>query len=65
MHGVDFVLARWSSKPALVKKRFSAFIDGSLHLEPYLRRRGLDTVLIGGTPRISMDHGKLKMKRST
>lgn len=33
----------------IVKKRFSAFIDGSSNIEPYLRERGIDTLLIGGT----------------
>ena len=33
----------------VVKKRFSAFIQGSSDLEAYLRGRGIDTVLIGGT----------------
>jgi nicotinamidase-related amidase len=33
----------------LVKKRFSAFIQGSSDIVPYLRGRGIDTVLIGGT----------------
>jgi ureidoacrylate peracid hydrolase len=33
----------------VVKKRFSAFIDGSSHLLPYLRQRGVDTLLIAGT----------------
>jgi nicotinamidase-related amidase len=33
----------------VVKKRFSAFIDGSSHLLPYLRQRGIDTLLIAGT----------------
>ena len=33
----------------IVKKRFSAFIQGSSDLEAYLRGRGIDTVLIGGT----------------
>ena len=33
----------------LVKKRFSAFIDGSSEIVAYLRGRGIDTVLIGGT----------------
>ncbi len=33
----------------IVKKRFSAFIDGSSHLVPYLRQRCIDTLLIGGT----------------
>jgi nicotinamidase-related amidase len=33
----------------IVKKRFSAFIQGSSEIVPYLRGRGIDTVLIGGT----------------
>jgi nicotinamidase-related amidase len=33
----------------IVKKRFSAFIQGSSDIVPYLRGRGIDTVLIGGT----------------
>lgn len=33
----------------IVKKRFSAFIQGSSDLEAHLRGRGIDTVLIGGT----------------
>jgi nicotinamidase-related amidase len=33
----------------IVKKRFSAFIQGSSDIVPYLRSRGIDTVLIGGT----------------
>lgn len=33
----------------IVKKRFSAFIQGSSELDSYLRDRGIDTLLIGGT----------------
>jgi ureidoacrylate peracid hydrolase len=33
----------------IVKKRYSAFIQGSSELEAYLRGRGIDTLLIGGT----------------
>jgi ureidoacrylate peracid hydrolase len=33
----------------IVKKRFSAFIQGSSDIVPYLRGRGIDTVVIGGT----------------
>jgi ureidoacrylate peracid hydrolase len=33
----------------IVKKRFSAFIDGSSNISPYLRARGIDALLIGGT----------------
>lgn len=33
----------------IVKKRFSAFIQGSSDIVPYLRSRGIDTLLIGGT----------------
>ena len=33
----------------IVKKRFSAFIQGSSDIVGYLRDRGIDTVLIGGT----------------
>ena len=33
----------------VVKKRLSAFIRGSSDLESYLRTRGIDTLLIGGT----------------
>ena len=33
----------------IVKKRFSAFLPGSSEIAPYLRGRGIDTVLIGGT----------------
>jgi ureidoacrylate peracid hydrolase len=33
----------------IVKKRFSAFIQGSSDIVAYLRDRGIDTVLIGGT----------------
>jgi ureidoacrylate peracid hydrolase len=33
----------------IVKKRYSAFIQGSSDLESYLRGRGIDTLLIGGT----------------
>jgi ureidoacrylate peracid hydrolase len=33
----------------IVKKRFSAFLPGSSEIESYLRRRSIDTVLIGGT----------------
>ena len=33
----------------IVKKRFSAFIQGSSDIVPYLRGRGIDTVLIAGT----------------
>jgi ureidoacrylate peracid hydrolase len=31
------------------KSRFSAFIQGSSNLEPLLRRRGIDTVIVTGT----------------
>src|SRR5882762_11429944 len=47
--------ALWSeldAKPEdaqIVKKRFSAFIQGSSDIEAYLRGRGIDTLLIGGT----------------
>jgi ureidoacrylate peracid hydrolase len=33
----------------VVKKRFSAFLPGSSDIVSYLRGRGIDTVLIGGT----------------
>lgn len=33
----------------IVKKRFSAFIQGSSDIESHLRARGIDTLLIGGT----------------
>lgn len=33
----------------MVKKRYSAFIQGSSDLETYLRGRGIDTVLVTGT----------------
>jgi ureidoacrylate peracid hydrolase len=33
----------------MVKKRYSAFIDGSSELAPFLHVRGVDTVLIAGT----------------
>ncbi len=33
----------------IVKKRFSAFIQGSSDIAGYLRGRGIDTLLIGGT----------------
>jgi ureidoacrylate peracid hydrolase len=33
----------------IVKKRFSAFIQGSSNVEAHLRARGIDTLLIGGT----------------
>jgi ureidoacrylate peracid hydrolase len=33
----------------IVKTRFSAFIQGSSALEPWLRERGIDTVLVAGT----------------
>jgi ureidoacrylate peracid hydrolase len=33
----------------VVKKRLSAFIQGSSDLEAYVRTRGIDTLLIGGT----------------
>lgn len=33
----------------IVKKRFSAFIQGSSDIEAYLRARDIDTLLIGGT----------------
>jgi nicotinamidase-related amidase len=33
----------------IVKKRFSAFIQGSSDIEAHLRRRGIDTLLIAGT----------------
>jgi len=33
----------------IVKKRFSAFLPGSSDIVAYLRGRGIDTVLIGGT----------------
>ncbi len=32
----------------IVKTRFSAFIQGSSDIAPFLRSRGIDTVLIGG-----------------
>jgi len=38
-----------SEDAQIVKKRFSAFIQGSSELEAHLRRRGIDTLLIGGT----------------
>jgi ureidoacrylate peracid hydrolase len=33
----------------IIKKRFSAFIQGASNIESYLRGRGIDTVLIAGT----------------
>ena len=33
----------------IVKKRFSAFIQGSSNIEAHLRARGIDTVLVTGT----------------
>ena len=33
----------------IVKTRFSAFIDGSSEIAPYLHARGIDTLLVGGT----------------
>lgn len=33
----------------IVKKRFSAFIEGSSDIVSHLRQRGIDTLLIGGT----------------
>lgn len=33
----------------IVKRRFSAFIEGSSDIVAYLRQRGIDTLLIGGT----------------
>lgn len=33
----------------IVKKRFSAFIEGSSDIVAHLRQRGIDTLLIGGT----------------
>ena len=33
----------------VVKRRLSAFIQGASNLEAYLRARGIDTLLIGGT----------------
>jgi ureidoacrylate peracid hydrolase len=33
----------------IVKKRFSAFIQGSSEIAAYLRGRGIDTILVGGT----------------
>jgi ureidoacrylate peracid hydrolase len=44
--------AELDARPAdaqIVKKRFSAFLPGSSDLVSYLRARGIDTVLIGGT----------------
>jgi ureidoacrylate peracid hydrolase len=47
--------ALWSELDArpqdgqIVKTRFSAFIEGSSDILPYLRERGVDTLLIGGT----------------
>lgn len=47
--------ALWSELDArpedgiIVKNRFSAFIEGSSNIVAYLRQRGLDTLLIGGT----------------
>ena len=34
---------------AVEKKRFSAFIQGSSEIESYLRGKGIDTILVGGT----------------
>jgi ureidoacrylate peracid hydrolase len=33
----------------IVKKRFSAFLQGSSNLDAYLRGRGIDTLLVAGT----------------
>ena len=33
----------------MIKKRFSAFLQGSSEIVPYLRARGIDTVVIAGT----------------
>ena len=44
-HGLD---AR-PEDAQIVKKRYSAFIQGSSDLEAHLRARGIDTLLIGGT----------------
>jgi ureidoacrylate peracid hydrolase len=33
----------------VIKKRFSAFIQGSSDVETYLKKHGIDTLLIGGT----------------
>jgi ureidoacrylate peracid hydrolase len=33
----------------MVKKRFSAFIQGSSGIEAHLRARGIDTILVAGT----------------
>jgi ureidoacrylate peracid hydrolase len=33
----------------IIKKRYSAFIQGSSNIEGYLRERGIDTLLIAGT----------------
>jgi ureidoacrylate peracid hydrolase len=47
--------ALWSGLDArpddvqMVKKRFSAFIQGSSAIDEHLRRRGIDTLLIAGT----------------
>jgi len=34
--------------PTVVKRRYSAFIQGGSDIEPVLRARGIDTVLVGG-----------------
>jgi ureidoacrylate peracid hydrolase len=38
-----------SEDAQIVKKRFSAFIQGSSDIEAHLRARGIDNLLIGGT----------------
>jgi ureidoacrylate peracid hydrolase len=38
-----------SEDAQIVKRRLSAFIQGSSDIVPFLRSRGIDTVLIGGT----------------
>src|SRR5882762_10204810 len=51
-HEGHALFAELDAKPEdaqIVKKRFSAFIQGSSDIESYLRGRGIDNLLVGGT----------------
>ena len=48
-HALWDTLAVKPGDAEIVKKRFSAFIQGSSDAEAHLRRRGIDTLLIAGT----------------
>ena len=48
-HALWPALDAWPQDTQIVKKRFSAFIQGSSSIEAYLEARGVDTLLIAGT----------------